>query len=335
MTVWPSVAAAAAQLDEAALVGQLGGRDILLPANDSRAYPVRAHLWAAAAPSRGRVLILPGFTEFCEKYALFARALVTSGYECLIIDWPGQGRSGQLGAHQLIVHLDRFSAYYQALDEVLSAAGWQAERFSIFGHSLGGHLGLNIAKAYPQLVDRLVLCAPMIVPKAPPVWLTRLLATMLMHAGWRYRALPFVAMPSLEDRRRFRLHNLLTRSPEGYDRQYQIFETRPELRRVHASVGWIRAAFDSCAMTTLNPDWMGAVDVPVLALMPGDERVVDPAASRRMLSYLPDCRLVWFADARHELLSELPEVTTRLYTELDQFLAADTSDQLTKDLTSA
>ena len=134
-------------------------------------------------------MILPGFTEFCEKYALFSRALVTSGYDCLIIDWPGQGRSGQLGAHQLIVHLDRFSAYYEALDEVLSAAGWQAERFSIFGHSLGGHLGLNIAKAYPQFVDRLVLCAPMIVPKAPPVWLTRLLATMLMHAGWRYRAL--------------------------------------------------------------------------------------------------------------------------------------------------
>ena len=44
MTVWPSMAAAAAQLDEAALVGQLGGRDILLPANDSRVYPVRARI---------------------------------------------------------------------------------------------------------------------------------------------------------------------------------------------------------------------------------------------------------------------------------------------------
>ena len=334
MTVWPSLASAAAQAEDTGLVGQLGGRDILLPANDSRAYPLRAHLWLSSSPSRGRVLILPGFTEFCEKYALFARALVTSGYDCLILDWPGQGRSGQLGAHQLIVHLDRFSAYYDALDEVLAEAGWQAERFFVFGHSLGGHLGLNIARIYPHRVERLVLCAPMIVPKAPPVWLTRFLATLLMQAGWRCRALPFVAMPSIEERRKFRLNNLLTRSPEGYDRQYQIFAAQPDLRRVHASVGWIRAAFDSCAATTLNPDWMGAVDVPTLALMAGDERVVDPAASRRMLSYLPDCRLVWFADARHELLSELPEVTTRLFTELDQFLNTDTADQITKDLGS-
>ena len=35
-----------AQLDEATLVGQLGGRDILLPANDSRAYPcARIYGW--------------------------------------------------------------------------------------------------------------------------------------------------------------------------------------------------------------------------------------------------------------------------------------------------
>ena len=335
MTVWPSVTAAAAQLDEAALVGQLGGRDLVLPAHKNRPFPVRAHLWAAGAASRGRVLILPGFTEFCEKYALFARTLVTSGYDCLIIDWPGQGRSGQLGAHQLIVHLDQFSAYYDALDEVLAEAGWQAERFSVFGHSLGGHLALNCAKAWPHLVRRLVLCAPMIVPKGPPIWLTRVLATVLIKAGFRHRALPFVAMPSIEERRKFRLNNLLTRSSEGYDRQYQIFETRPELRRVHASVGWIRAAFTSCAATTLNPDWMASVDVPTLALMAGDEGVVDPAASRRMLSYLPDCRLVWFADARHELLSELPKVTARLYAELDQVLAIDEADQITTDLGSA
>ena len=335
MTVWASVAAAAAQLDAAALVGQLGGRDILLPANDKRAWPVRAHLWSAGPSARGKVLILPGFTEFCEKYAPFARALVTAGYDCLIIDWPGQGRSGQLGAHQLIVHLDHFSAYYDALDEVLAEAGWQAERFFVFGHSLGGHLALNIARSSPHLVRRLVLSAPMIVPKAPPVWLTRILAGLLVRSGFRYRALPFVTMPSLEQRRKFRLNNLLTRCSEGYDRQYQIFETRPELRRVHASVGWIAAAFASCAATTLNPAFMAAVDVPTLAFMAGDEGVVDPAASRHMLAYLPDCRLVWFAEARHELLSELPEVTSRLYAELDQFLAADETDQRTTELGSA
>ena len=148
----------------------------------------------------------------------------------------------------------------------------------------------------------------------------QILASALILAGWRYHALPFVSMPSIEERRKFKLNNLLTRSPEGYDQQYQIFDKQPELRRVHASVGWIRAAFDSCASTTLNPAWMAAIAAPVLAFLPGDENIVDPAASRRMLAALPDCHIIELADARHELLSELQEVKTRLFDELDQFL---------------
>ena len=125
---WPSLISALNPSEEADLVGRLGGRDILLPKNEYRQYPLRGHLWQAGPQARGRVLVLPGFTEFCEKYALFARRLVGAGYDCLIIDWPGQGWSGQLGAHQLVVHLDHFSAYFSALDELLAAAGWQKEK---------------------------------------------------------------------------------------------------------------------------------------------------------------------------------------------------------------
>ena len=329
---WPSLISALNPSEEADLVGRLGGRDILLPKNEYRQYPLRGHLWQAGPQARGQVLVLPGFTEFCEKYALFARRLVGAGYDCLIIDWPGQGWSGQLGAHQLVVHLDHFSAYFSALDELLTAAGWQTEKLAVFGHSLGGHLALNFARRYPQFTKKLILSAPMIVPKAPPLWITRILASALILAGWRYHALPFVSMPSIEERRKFKLNNLLTRSPEGYDQQYQIFEKQPELRRVHASVGWIRAAFASCATTTLNPAWMGAIAAPVLAFLPGDENIVNPAASRRLLAALPDCHIIELADARHELLSELQEVKTRLFDELDQFLELDHKTDCTSAL---
>ncbi len=329
---WPSLISALNPSEETNLVGILGGRDILLPANEDRPYPLRGHFWQAGAQARGQVLILPGFTEFCEKYALFARRLVGAGYDCLMIDWPGQGQSGQLGAHQLIVHLDHFSAYFSALDELLAAAGWQTEKLTVFGHSLGGHLALNFARRSPQFTDKVILSAPMILPKAPPVWITRLLASVLMLAGWRYEALPFVSMPSIEERRKFKLNNPLTRSSEGFDQQYQIFETQPNLRRVHASVGWIKAAFDSCAATTLNTAWMGEIAVPVLAFLPGDENIVDPAASRRMLAVLSDCNIIAFAEAKHELLSELPEVKTRLFAEIDQFLKLDHNAAVTSAL---
>ncbi|NBX07246.1 MAG: hypothetical protein EBR12_04075, partial [Proteobacteria bacterium] len=72
-------------------IGQLGGEDIVLAATKTRPYPLRAHFWPTGKPFKGYFLILPGFTEFCEKYALTARRLTGQGYSCLILDWPGQG----------------------------------------------------------------------------------------------------------------------------------------------------------------------------------------------------------------------------------------------------
>ena len=77
---------------------------------------------------------------------------------------------------------------------------------------------------------------------------------------------------------------------------------------------------------------MAAIAAPVLAFLPGDENIVDPAASRRMLAALPDCHIIGFADARHELLSELQEVKTRLFDELDQFLKLDHKTDFTSGL---
>ena len=82
---WPSLISALNPSDEADFVGRLGGRDILLPENEYRQYPLRGHLWQAGPQAMGKVLVLPGFTEFCEKYALFARRLVGAGYDLSLI----------------------------------------------------------------------------------------------------------------------------------------------------------------------------------------------------------------------------------------------------------
>ena len=51
-----------------------------------------------------------------------------------------------------------------------------------------------------------------------------------------------------------------------------------------------------------------------------------------MLAALPDCHIIGFADARHELLSELQEVKTRMFDELDQFLKLDHKTDFTSAL---
>ena len=306
--------------DEPSLVGKLGGEDVFLPATPHRPYPLHAHLWATTRPLKGYFLILPGFTEFCEKYALTARRLVQQGYSCLIVDWPGQGRSGHLGSLPELVHCVHFDQHMEALALLLEEAGFLDKRFYVLGHSMGGYFALRAAHLYRRQVEAAILLSPMIVPLAPPVWFARALSHFLIKLGFSRKLIPFSQITPVSQARRFRLDNRLTRYPEGYDRQYQIFEKHPELRRFRASVGWVHAAFEACSKTSLRPEWMADISCPVLALLAGDEQVVNLPRARQMLGHIPDAQQILFPDARHELLNELPEIVRRLFAEIDQFL---------------
>jgi alpha-beta hydrolase superfamily lysophospholipase len=68
--------------------------------------------------------------------------------------------------------------------------------------------------------------------------------------------------------------------------------------------------------------WMRQLDVPVLALTAGDERVVDKPSTIRMLPCLPSCEVQEIAGAKHELLQENPAITTRIWGLVDRFLDA-------------
>ena len=57
--------------------------------------------------------------------------------------------------------------------------------------------------------------------------------------------------------------------------------------------------------------------------MPGDERVVDSAATMSMVALLRQCRTIHFHEARHELFAELPEVRRRLMANILTFLEED------------
>ena len=120
----------------------LGGEDIYV---EIACGPVRGHFWQAPLSTNPPVVICPGFTEFCEKYSMVAERLVGLGHDVLIIDWPGQGRSGHLGENLLAVHSDGFEIHLEAAAALMAEAELDDEAGFILGHSMGGHLALRLA----------------------------------------------------------------------------------------------------------------------------------------------------------------------------------------------
>ena len=314
----------------AAGMPMLGGVDIFVPYANGE---VRAHYWEAGWPvpyqpdepdqaaklrlikktDTATIVILPGFTEFCEKYSPAVLRLHQSGHNVLVLDWPGQGLSGHHGKDPLAVHCDDFSIYLDALDAVIKAAGFCQQQFFIFGHSMGGHLALRYATRRPSHSLGVILSAPMMAPPVMPVWLIRGFSSFLIGMGLGHSYPPLYQLPKLDRVRHYRPDNKLTRWPQGYESQFLWFDDMPKLRRSGPTIGWVNAAYRSSARCTLHADWLRSIKVPVLAFVAGDEKIVSASATEYALTFISQLERYDFAEARHELLHELPEVTDQLW----------------------
>ena len=160
----------------------LGGEDIRV---EMACGPVRGHYWQAPNASGPPVVICPGFAEFCEKYSMVAARLVGNGHDVLIIDWPGQGRSGHLGENMLAVHSDGFDIHLDAAETLMKEAGLDDRAIFILGHSMGGHLALRLAAMRQDRTLGAIVMSPMIAPPVTPVWGRAAAGMGCRHGGSR------------------------------------------------------------------------------------------------------------------------------------------------------
>lgn len=126
-----------------------------------------AYMDVAPAQPNGRVVVLLHGRNFPAGYwAPVIKTLTEAGYRVVVPDQIGFGKSSKPAGE---LHFDTLARNTVALLDHLQIA-----RADIVAHSLGGMLGVRIARAYPDRVNHLVLAAPigledyrMYVPPTP------------------------------------------------------------------------------------------------------------------------------------------------------------------------
>ena len=116
--------------------------------------PVRmAYMDMAPAQPNGRTVVLLHGRNFPSSYwAPVIKTLNEAGYRVVVPDQIGFGKSSKPAAD---LHFDTLARNTIALLDHLQIA-----RADIVAHSLGGMLGVRIARAYPDRISHLVLTAP-------------------------------------------------------------------------------------------------------------------------------------------------------------------------------
>jgi pimeloyl-ACP methyl ester carboxylesterase len=112
-----------------------------------------AYMDVAAAQPNGRVVVLLHGRNFPSSYwAPVIKTLNDAGYRVVVPDQIGFGKSSKPWGE---LHFDTLARNTMALLDHLGIA-----RADIVAHSLGGMLGVRIARAYPDRVAHLLLAAP-------------------------------------------------------------------------------------------------------------------------------------------------------------------------------
>jgi lysophospholipase len=287
--------------------GPPDGRAVWLHAADG--VRLRAGYWPGG--DKGTVLLLPGRTEYIEKYGRAARDLLARGYSTLCIDFRGQGLADRLIADPLKGHVARFADYQLDMNAVVALASGMDRPAPLFlmAHSMGGAIGLqSLQKGLP--VRAAAFSAPMWGVRVPA--LMRPIALILGHLMQRFgkglEYAPTTGPQSYVNRVGF-AGNMLTKDPAMWDFMVAHLQAEPGFSLGGPTVTWLAEALAVCRdlRATASPD------IPAYCAVGTAERIVETGPIYQRMARWPNGRIEVFDHAEHEVMMELPPVRKRFF----------------------
>jgi lysophospholipase len=287
--------------------GPRGGTALWFHAADG--VRLRAGYWPDGR--KGTVLLLPGRTEYIEKYGPAAGELAARGYATLCVDVRGQGLADRLIDDPMKGHIAQFAEYQLDMQALLALARQIGcvEPFFLLAHSMGGAIGLRSLLAGMPL-RAAAFSAPMWGVRVPLLTqpFAPAIARIMMSLGWGHAYAPTTGPVPYVQKAAF-TGNTLTRDRANWDAMVAHLVAQPALALGGPTVAWLAAAFAECRDLARLP----SPDIPCYCALGTNERIVATGPVRRRMAHWPTGHLDIFADAEHEVMMERADARTRFF----------------------
>ena len=228
------------------------------------------------------LLLVHGMSEHGQCYDHVVPAAVARGWNVIIPDLRGHGRSG--GEH---IHVNDFGEYVADLGRVYEWAGLAGETTVLVGHSMGGLISARFVQQNADRACALALMSPLLGIRLRisrlTIALARVLAVVRPLSRFQKKIDPAYS----------------SRNPDALSRGAQD----PLIRQS------LTAAWYFAMRSALRAAWASAEQIacPLLVLQGGSDLIVDPDAPRAWIERVAssDKTLRIFPDHFHELLNEV------------------------------
>jgi len=277
---------------------------------------------------RGTVVVVQGRSEYIEKYFETVSDLRRRGFWVATFDWRGQGGSSRDLKNHYKGHIWDFGQYDNDIRCFMQQVVFPdcPAPYYALGHSMGGHNLIRHAGIGMCQFDRIILSAPMMRLSRELLGMPNDLTTgMVTLASWLGLGESYV--PGGSDKninlRPFK-GNKLTRDRERFDRNKTTLLAAEELCIGSPTFAWLLAALRSCNLV-MQPSFASAIQIPVLFINAGSDRIVSNIATREFAERLKNGSNIILPNARHEILQEVDVVREQFWAGFDAFIPGEST----------
>ncbi len=289
-------------------LGPDGGFGVWAKAPDG--VRLRFGIWPKAG-AKGTVFLLPGRTEYIEKYGMAAAELARAGYSVISIDFRGQGLSDRAVDDPMTGHVEDFAEFQLDLDTMLDTAQRHdlPQPYYLLSHSMGGCIALR------RLMGQHPFKAAAF---SAPMWGIALSSWMRPVAGvitavsslfgLSHLYAPGTGAKTYVIDAQF-MGNVLTTDPDMWRYMKAQAEAHPQLSLGGPSMAWGHAAL----VETHALAMMTSPSLPAYTALGTAEKVVDPLPIHARMAMWPSSKLDLYTGAEHEIMMEGPAARARFF----------------------
>ena len=273
--------------------------------------------WMRSGGGQGIAVLLPGRTEFLEKYEETGEALAARGFDVLCVDWRGQGLSSRPLENDHKGHIDTFDTYVGDLGSILLHTGVTAYhgRRILLAHSMAGLIASLFSLQRVDYFERVVVTGPLwgvplMVPEVAMLATAR--SAVALGIGSHYVSAGDYGPHSVVFS-----DNIVTRDERRWQRACDYVSRNPALALGGFTWGWLAAALSSIRQARAQAH---RITAPWLVVQAGADKVVDNDDIADFAHAMPGAQLCSLEGAEHEILMETDEVLARFWDAFDGFV---------------
>lgn len=255
---------------------------------------------------KATIVICYGYTESCVKYHELIYYMHQMGYQVIIWDVRGHGKSLRETDDLKMVHIGDFSQYVSDMHHMIQKIAVpksQGKPLYLYAHSMGGCISTLYLEEYPGVIAKAVLNAPMLGINNGniPDFAALLLCDLAILFGKRREKL--FTMGDFDPMEPFETSGCDSRARHSYYRS--IRATHEEYQNSYASYSWARAAVRA-ARKAVAPKNAAKIRIPVLLFQAERDAFVRNKEQDQFLSHITDGHKV-IVDSRHEISRNINE----------------------------